>query len=349
MEDLPDRFLNSSPTEQYCLRTETRSLPVYDSAVERAVLAPHGIRIEAVDMDDDEAFDRLAPRADAVLHLRGLLDARRIDMLTRCRIIAHYGTGTDRLDVAAATRRGIWVTSGPRYAVDEVSSHAVGLLLAVARKLVAADRAVREGRWHIAPLVPVHRIAGKRLGLLGFGNIARATARKARALGLEVVACDTYLTPSVFLAEGVTQVDFSTCLATSDFLSVHLPLTPETQGLLSRDAFEKIRQGAILINTSRGGVIDEAALLDALRSGRLAGAGLDVFAQEPLPTDHPLLQLPSVTVSGHVAFYSEESIEQMQRDAAEQVLCALQGTPPPFLVNPEVLMAGGAGPARPGA
>jgi D-3-phosphoglycerate dehydrogenase len=318
---------------------------VYDIAVERAVLAPHGIAIESVDLDDDTAFARLAPRADAVLHLRGVLDARRIEMLTRCRIIAHYGTGTDRLDVAAATRRGIWVTNGPRYAIDEVSSHAVGLLLAVARKLVAADRAVREGRWHIAPLVPVRRIGGRRLGLLGFGNIARATARKAQALGLEVVAFDLYVTPSVFSAEGVTQVNLSTCLGTSDFLSVHLPLTPETRGMLSRDAFAKMKPGAILINTSRGGVIDEPALLDALRSGRLAGAGLDVFAQEPLPVDHPLLQLPNVTVTGHVAFYSEESIEQMQRDAAEQVVSALQGMPPPFLVNPEALPAhrGGSG------
>ena len=332
-----------------CLRTEARDLPVYDVAVERAVLTPHGIRIDTVDMDDPAAFARVAPEVDAVLHMRGTLDARRIALLTRCRIIAHYGTGTDRLDVAAATRRGIWVTNGPRYAIDEVSSHAIALLLAVARKIVAADRAVREGRWHIAPLVPVHRLAGRTLGLLGFGNIARATGRKAKALGLEIVAFDPFVSPSAFTAEGIRQVDFAACLSTADFLSVHLPLTPETVGMVDREAFGKMKPGAILINTSRGRVIDEVALVDTLRSGQLAGAGLDVFAQEPLPADHPLLRLPNVTVSGHVAFYSEESIEQMQRDAAEQVVQALAGTPPPFLVNPDVLAGvSGTGPTRMG-
>lgn len=319
-----------------CLRTEVRHLPSYNFAVERRVLEPHGIRIAPVDMDEPGAFERLAPQADAVLHMRGTLDASRIALLTRCRIIAHYGTGVDRLDVPAATRRGIWVTNGPRYAVDEVSSHAIALLLAVARKIVAADRAVRAGQWHIRPIVPLHRIVGRTLGLLGFGNIARATGRKGRALGLEVVACDPYVAPEVFAAEGIRAVDFATCLTVADFLSVHLPLTAETQRMIGRDAFASMKPGAILINTSRGGVVDEAALIETLRSGRLAGAGLDVFAQEPLPVDHPLLGLPNVTVSGHIGFYSEESIEQMQRDAAEQVLLALQGAPPPFLVNPQV-------------
>ena len=336
--------LSQSPRWR-CVRTEGRALPVYDIAVERSVLEPRGIDVVPVDMDDPGAFERLAGEVDAVLHGRGMLDAGRIEMLTRCKIIAHYGTGVDRVDVAAATRRGIWVTNGPRYAVDEVSSHAIALLLAVARKIVTADRAVRAGQWHIPPLRPVHRIAGRTLGLLGFGNIARATGRKGRALGLQVIAHDPYVGAEVFSAEGVQPVDLAACLATADFISVHLPLTADTKGLLNREAFARIKPGAILINTSRGPVIDEAALLDALRSGRLAGAGLDVFAQEPLPVDHPVLAMPNVTVSGHVGFYSEESIEQMQRDAAEQVLIALQGTPPPFLVNREVLSAT-RGPAR---
>lgn len=316
-----------------CLRTEARHAPGYDIRIERSVLEPHGVHIESVDMDDPDAFAPVAPAADAVLHMRGVLDAGRIALLTRCRIIAHYGTGVDRVDIAEATRRGIWVTSGPRYAVDEVSSHAIGLLLAVARKLVAADRAVRAGQWHIKPIVPLRRIAGRTLGLLGFGNIARATARKGRALGLEVIAHDPYLAAEVFVSEEVRSVDFTTCLALADFLSVHLPLTVETRGRVDREALAAMKPGAVLINTSRGGVIDEPALVDALRTGHLGGAGLDVFAREPLPVDHPLLQLPTVTVSGHIGFYSEESIEQMQRDAAEQVALALQGTPPPFLVN----------------
>jgi D-3-phosphoglycerate dehydrogenase len=320
-----------------CLRTEVRDLPSYDIGVERAVLDPHGVDVVPVDISDASAWAARAGQADAVLHLRGTLDAPRIAGLTRCRIIAHYGTGIDRLDVAAATRQGIWVTYGPLYAVDEVSSHAIALLLAAARKIVAGDRAVRAGQWHIKPLVPLHRIAGRTLGLLGFGNIARATGRKARALGLEVIAHDPYVDATVFEREGVRPVAFLACLADADFLSVHLPLTAETRGMVSRDALAHMKPGAILVNTSRGPVIDEAALIEALRTGHLAAAGLDVFATEPLPVDHPLLQLTNVTVSGHVGFYSVESIVQMQRDAAEQVAQVLSGSVPRFLANREVL------------
>jgi len=321
----------------YCIRTESRDRPMYDIGIERGILEPKGIRLDSVDMDAPDAFPRLAPKADAVLHMRGVLDAGRISLLDRCRIIAHYGTGVDRVDVGAATARGIWVTNGPRYAVDEVSSHAIALLLAVARKIVAGDRAVRSGGWHIKPIVPLHRITGRTLGLLGFGNIARATGRKGAALGLHVIAYDPYVDPDVFRGAGVRRVDFDTCLAEADFLSVHLPLTAETRGLIDREALNRMKASAVLVNTSRGAVVDEAALVDALRSGRLRGAGLDVFATEPLPTDHPLLGIPTVTVSGHVGFYSEESIEQMQRDAAEQVVGALEGSVPEFLINREVL------------
>jgi len=321
----------------YCVRTQSRRQPSYDIAVERGILEPKGIRVEPVDMDDPSAFDRAAPLVDAVLHSRGILDAAKIDRLTRCRIIAHYGTGVDRLDVAAATARGIWVTNGPLYAVDEVSSHAIGFMLAVTRKLVAADRAVRSGEWHIKPIVPVRRMAGLTLGLLGFGNIARATGRKGRALGLDVIAHDPYLGEAVFQTEGVRSVDFTTCVSEADILSIHLPMTPETRQIVSREAIAMMKPGAVVVNTSRGGVVDEVALVDALREGRLSGAGLDVFAEEPLPTDHPLLSLPNVTVSGHIGFYSEDSIRQGQRDAAQQVVEAFEGRPPAFLVNRQVL------------
>ncbi len=321
----------------YCIRTESKRQPSYDIAVERSILEPAGIRVESVDMDDPVAFERAAPLVDAVLHSRGILDAARIDRLIKCRIIAHYGTGVDRVDVAAATARGIWVTNGPLYAVDEVSSHAIALLLAVTRKIVAADRAVRSGQWHIKPVVPLRRIAGRTLGLLGFGNIARATGRKGRALGLDVMAHDPYLDEAVFRSEHARSVDFKTCVSESDILSIHLPLTPATRGIVSREAIAMMKPDAVLVNTSRGPVVDEPARVDALREGRLAGAGLDVFAEEPLRADHPLLSLPNVTVSGHIGFYSEESIKQGQRDAAQQVVEALQGRPPAFLVNRQVL------------
>ena len=173
------------------------------------------------------------------------------------------------------------------------------------------------------------------MGLLGFGNIARATGRKGRALGLRVIAHDPYVAAQVFAEEGVSAVDFDNCLREADYLSVHLPVTAATRGIVDRRALGLLKPEAVLINTSRGGVIEEAGLVEALREQRLRGAGLDVFAEEPLPRDHPLLSFPNVTVSGHVAFYSEESIVQMQRDAAAQVVEALQGRTPAFLVNPD--------------
>src|SRR6516225_9373945 len=220
----------------YCVRTEARSFPAYDIGVERGVLEPRGVLVESLDIDDPDAFARAAARADAVLHMRGVLDGARIARLERCRIIAHYGTGVDRVDLRAATGRGIWVTNGPRYAIDEVSSHAIALLLAAARKIVAADRAVRSGAWHIKPIVPLHRIAGATLGLLGFGNIARPTGRKGRALGLRVIAHDPYVAAQVFAEEGVSAVDFDNCLREADYLSVHLPVTAATRGIVDRRA-----------------------------------------------------------------------------------------------------------------
>ncbi|MBM3450404.1 MAG: C-terminal binding protein [Armatimonadetes bacterium] len=316
-----------------CLRTESRTQTSYPSEIERSVLQPAGVELIAVDMDEPGAFEALAPTADAVLHMRGVIDAPRVRALAKCKIIAHYGTGVDRLDVATATEMGMYVTNGAVYAVDEVSTHAIALMLGVARKIVIDDRAVREGKWHIPPVIPLRRISGRTFGLLGFGNIARATAKKAAAFGLNLIAYDPYLKPEVFEAAGARPVDFQTCLRESDIVSIHLPLTPETKGIINKEALALMKPDAILVNTSRGPVVDQAALADALRAGHLAGAGLDVFEREPLPTDDPILDLPNVIVTGHIGFYSIESNKQMLRDAAEQVRLALTGETPQYLVN----------------
>jgi D-3-phosphoglycerate dehydrogenase len=214
-----------------------------------------------------------------------------------------------------------------------VSTHAIALMLGVARKIVIDDKAVRGGKWHIPPVIPLRRLSGGTFGLLGFGNIARATAKKAAAFGLNLIAYDPYLKPEVFAAAGARPVDFQTCLRESDIVSVHLPLTPETKGIINKEALALMKPDAILVNTSRGPVVDQAALVDALRAGHLAGAGLDVFEREPLPTDDPILEFPNVIVTGHIGFYSIESNKQMLRDAAEQVRLALTGETPQYLVN----------------
>jgi D-3-phosphoglycerate dehydrogenase len=309
--------------------------PTLDPA--RQVLAQVGAELVVAERPEPAAVAELARDAEAVMVTYMPITAELIRQLPRCRIIARFGIGVDNVDVAAATQAGIVVTNVPDYCIDEVSDHALALLLALARRLLPADRAVRAGVWSVSALTPIHRLRGRVLGLVGFGKIARALARKAQALGLEVLAYDPYLPPEAIEAQGARPVGFQELLERSDFISIHAPLTPETRHLFNEEAFGKIKPGAFLINTARGPIVDERALLRALESGRLAGAALDVLEQEPPPADAPLLRREDVLITPHIAFYSEESLVELQTKAAEEVVRVLQGQVPRNPVNPEVL------------
>lgn len=303
----------------------------------RQVLAEIGAELRLAPSPEPQAVVDLAREADALMVTYMPITADLIAQLRRCRIIARFGIGVDNVDLAAATRAGIVVTNVPDYCVDEVSDHALAMLLALGRRLPQADRRVRAGRWAISEVAPVRRMRGCVLGLVGFGRIARALAVKAQAIGLQVFAYDPYVPPEAMAALGVRSVDFDTLLAASDFISIHVPLTPETRHLFDEEAFRKVKRGAFLINTSRGPVVKEQALLAALESGHLAGAALDVFEKEPPPLDSPLLGREDVLLSPHMAFYSEESLQELQVKAAEEVVRVLRGQPPCNPVNPEVL------------
>src|SRR5439155_20610681 len=280
---------------------------------------------------------RVATDADAVLVTYAKITAEMIQGLTRCRIISRFGISVDNVDLAAATSAGIVVTRVPDYCIDEVSDHALALLLAVARKIPFANAQVQAGRWEMAAVVPIHRLRGSVLGLAGFGRIPQLVAPKAKSFGLRVVAHDPYVPTEIFTRAGVESVEFPQLLKMSDYVSVHTPLLPETRGLFGADAFRQMKPTADLINTARGPIVDEAALARALDAGQLAGAALDVMTQEP-PVSSPLVGRDDVILTPHTSFYSEESIVDLQTKAAEEVVPVLSGHAPRNPVNPDVLV-----------
>jgi D-3-phosphoglycerate dehydrogenase / 2-oxoglutarate reductase len=283
-----------------------------------------------------EAILEVARDADALLVTYAKITAEMIPQLSRCRIISRFGIGVDNVDIAAATSAGIVVTKVPDYCIDEVSDHTLALLLAAARKIPLANAQVHAGRWEMPAVVPIHRLRGRVLGLVGFGRIPQLVAPKATSFGLRVIASDPYVPAEIFARAGVDSVDFSQLLKLSDYVSIHAPLLPETRGLFGADVFRQMKPTAYLINTARGPIVDEAALARALDAGQLAGAALDVMLQEP-PVNSPLLGRHSVIITPHTSFYSEESLVELQMKAAEEVAAVLTGQPPRHPVNPEVL------------
>ncbi|MGE5366896.1 MAG: C-terminal binding protein [Betaproteobacteria bacterium] len=267
----------------------------------------------------------VARDADAILVTYAKLPGELLRQLTRCKAIGRFGLGVDNIDLLAAKALGIAVNYVPDYCLREVSDHAMALLLALARKVTLANKLVQSGRWEVPPLVPLRRLEDQVLGLVGFGNIPRTLAPKAKAFGLKVLAHDPYVAKEALRAAGVEGVSFDDLLARSDFISVHAPLLPATRGLMNAAAFAKMKKGACLINTARGPLVDEAALVAALDSGHLGGAALDVVAVEPLPKDSPLVGRDNVILTPHTAFYSVEALEELQSKCASDVARVLSG------------------------
>lgn len=250
-----------------------------------------------------------------------------IDELEHCLVLARAGVGVDNIDLLAAERQQIRVTNIPDYGSEDVASHALMLLLALARRTKPWERALRSGDWDNAATGPVHRIHGHTIGILGLGRIGGTFARQVSGLGCRVIANDPYLEPSVFAAHGVDEVDFPTLIESSDFLSLHVPLTDETRHIIGADELTRIKPTAFLINAARGAVVDQRALVRALESGQIAGAGLDVFEDEPISMDDGLLELDNVILTPHVAWCSEESRQIMAERTAEEMMRAFTGQP----------------------
>ena len=301
---------------------------------ERALLSEvgHELRFDGNAASVDEVR-RAVVGADAVLNCYAPMPAEVIGSLDRCRVIARYGIGVDTIDLAAATARGILVTNVPDYCIDEVSDHALALILSLTRRVARLDRSVRAASWDVAVASPMHRLRGRKLGLVGFGRIARALAVKAAAVGFVVLAADPYIDDDVIRAAGVQPRHLDALLEEADVVSIHAPLTDESRHLIDAEAIARMPRGAFLVNTSRGPLVDTDALRAALIEGRLGGVGLDVLEHEPPDMDDPLLSHPDAIITPHVAFASEESILELRQKAVQQVIAALAGESPPYALN----------------
>lgn len=286
---------------------------------------------------DDATLIAQAAEADAILTCWRTVPTAALDAAERCRVVARYGIGLDNIPIDHATQLGMLVTNVPDFCLDEVSDHALGLLLALARKIPDYAAATRAGEWNLGAGRAMRRLRGQTLGLVGYGNIAQRLAEKARALGLEILAYTPRLASDALAPWGRVTNHLETLLEESDYVSLHVPLTGDTRGLINARALRNMKPTAFLINTARGAVVDEAALVQALDEGWIAGAALDVLAQEPPPPDHPLLRHPRTIVTPHAAFVSEEATAELIRKAAANVAQVLQGEIPQALVNPQVL------------
>ena len=309
---------------------------------ERATLAA-GLgpdRVAVVEAPDasEATLARLAADCDAIMTCFAQVTPAVVRAAQRCRIISRYGVGVDNIAVDTATELGIPVAYVPDYCVDEVSDHAMALLLAWNRQVRFYDGIARAGRWEgVSSPHPLTRLRGQTLGVIGFGRIGRAVAGKARAFGLSVLACDPYLPPHADLPPGVAAVSLDDTLAAADYVSLHTPLNPETRGLIGERALSLMKPTAYLINCARGPIVDESALYAALRDGRIAGAGLDVMESAAPPPEHPLFALDNVIVTPHIAFLSQQSVRDLEVRTAQATVDALMGRMPEFLVNPAVL------------
>lgn len=299
------------------------------------VLSQIGAELRLASLPSAEGILEVARDADAVLTTYAKMPAQVIAQLTRCRIIARFGIGVDNVDIPAATSHGIIVTRVPDYCLDEVSDHAMALLLSLVRKIPSSNARTHSGRWEMKAVTPIHRLRGTVLGLVAFGQIPQLVAPKAKAFGIRVVAYDPYVSNDVLARAGVDRVDFDELLKISDYISIHTPLIPATHHLFGADVFPRMKPTAYLINTARGPIVDETALAHALDQKQLAGAALDVMEQEP-PAGSPLFGRENVILTPHTSFYSEESLIDLQTKAAEEVLRVLTGKPVRNPVNPEV-------------
>jgi len=302
----------------------------------RQVLATIGAELRMADTPTPDGIVAAASSSDALLVTYAKITADMIRTMPKCRVISRFGIGVDNVDIDAATASGIVVTKVPDYCIDEVSDHAMALLLAIVRKIPSSSARTHSGRWEMKAVVPIHRLRGSVLGLAGFGRIPQLVVPKAQAFGMKVLAYDPFVPAEVFAKAGVERVDLPALFATSDYISVHTPLTPETKNLFNRETFGQMKRGAYIVNTARGPIIDEGALAEALDSGQIAGAALDVMTQEPPPAS-PLFGRDNVIITPHTSFYSEESLVELQVKAAQEVVAVLSGRPPRNPVNPEAL------------
>ena len=305
--------------------------------VESEVLRASGVEPVVAPDTSEETLAGLAADADIIMFCFAQVTGNVLRAAEKCMVASRYGIGVDNIDIPTATELGIVVTNVPDYCMDEVTDHAIGMILALNRRLGQHDAEVKQGGWASVVLdQPMHRTRGATLGILGFGRIGRSIAEKAVGFGMNIVAYDPLIEPGQSI-DGVEIISFEDVLRRSHFITVHTPLTPETEGMIGPDQLAMMMPGGIIVNCARGGIIQEQALADALHNGHLAGAGLDVVEPTPPPDDHPLLSAPNIIITPHTAFFSQASTIELERRTAQEALRVLNGNHPQNLINPDVL------------
>lgn len=303
---------------------------------ERAVLESAGIELVIAPDTSENTLAELAKDVDAIMFCFAQVTSKVLEAATQCKIAARYGIGVDNVDIPKATELGIVVTNVPDYCMDEVTDHALGMILALNRRLVPHTRDVVRGGWNdVALNQPMHRTRGATMGIVGYGRIGRSLAAKAIGFGMNILTYNPMIEPGSSI-EGATATTLDELLEESDFVSLHVPLLPSTENMISAPELARMKKGSIIVNCARGGLIDENALASALASGHIAGAGLDVVEPTPPNPSSPLLAQENVIITPHTAFFSQASTVELEERTAGEVVRVLAGDKPENWINPEV-------------
>ncbi|WP_026573292.1 C-terminal binding protein [Bacillus sp. UNC438CL73TsuS30] len=306
-----------------------------DHHLEMKMYQQHNIEVKVTRSETlEEDLPIYAPIADAVVAQVGFhCRANIIEKLNSCKVISIPGVGYNHVDVDAATKKGIVVSHVPDYCAEEVSDHTVALILAVTRRLSAYSRKVREGKWDPLDTQPIHRFSSRTIGLIGFGRIARMVADKLKAFGVRILAHDEYISEESIRMQGAVPVSLNELLIQSNIISLHVPLTPETHNLINYERLKMLPKGSFVVNTCRGGVLNENDLQKAIEEGHIAGAGLDVLEQEPPAPDYSLLTMEGCLITPHSSYFSEESITELRTRTTQAAIDGVLGNHLPYALN----------------
>lgn len=302
---------------------------------EEEVFAESGLDIEFIKAQcktEEEVIEK-AQQADAILNQYAPISRRVIESLENTKVISRYGVGVNTIDLEAAKEKSITVANVPDYGMEEVSNHALALLLSWARKVTLLNNEVKKGNWDFKASVPIHRFDKQTVGVLGFGRIPRRFIEKVKPLGFKLAAYDPFVSAEDMEAAGVRKMELDEIIREADYLSVHVPLIKDTFHLLNEERFGQMKKNAVVINTARGPIIDEKALAEALEKGIIAGAALDVTEEEPIGKDSPLLKLDNVIITPHSAWYSEEAMVELRQKAARNIVQVLNGEASPYALT----------------
>ena len=307
-----------------------------DLDAEREILEAAGVELVVAPDGSEDTLAALAADVDAIMFCFASVTGKVLRSAPKCVVASRYGIGVDNVDIETATELGIVVTNVPDYCIDEVADHAIGMVLALNRRLAQHDQLVKKGGWADLKLnQSMKRMREATLGIVGFGRIGRAVAARGSVFCGKVVAYDPLIETGTVI-DGVECVSFDDLIRGSDFITVHVPLMPSTENLIGAAQLEAMKDDAIVVNCARGGLIDEMALAEALANGRIGGAGLDVLEPAPPADDHPLLAFDNVIITPHTAFFSQASTVELERRTAQEVVRVMNGERPENFINPDV-------------